>query len=278
MEKIFTVSLSGNAERNFDMMNFDFSGKVIVVSGGGSGMGFLTCKRFCEMGGSAVLSDINKETLDKCVDEINAIREGAAVGVVCDVRNYDEVCNVCRKAIDTYGRIDAVVPFAGGAELRVLHDVWKSHTDSNDFCDIPIEIYDWSLDVNLRSQMYFDHAATKYMREQKSGVLIHIGSVTGQEGCYDSIGYATAKSGAMNGLTKSMALFGAKYGIRCNCVAPGPVLTRPGMANMKTLEGRAAEPSEIVDLVLYLISDDGSFFNGVTLLCDGGRSIMWNRS
>lgn len=256
-------------------MKFDFSGKVLVVSGGASGMGFLACKKFVEMGGYAVLSDIDGNALDKCVEEINTIRENSAIGVVCDVREYAQVCNVCEKAIEKYGRIDAVVPFAGGAELRVLSDLWRKTTSSMDFPDIPIEVYDWSLDVNLRSQLYFDHAATKYMREQKSGVLIHIGSITGEEGCEHNVGYAASKSAAMNGLTKSMARYGAQYGIRCNCVAPGPVLTRPGMANMKTLAGRAAEPEELVDLVLYLISDEGSFFNGVNLLCDGGRNVMW---
>lgn len=256
-------------------MKFDFSGKVLVVSGGASGMGFMSCKKFVEMGGSAVLADIDQASLDRCVAEINEIREDSAIGVLCDVRDYAQVCNVCEKAMEKFGRIDAVVPFAGGAELRVMADLWHKTTHSMDFPDIPIEVYDWSLDVNLRSQLYFDHAATKYMREQKSGVLIHIGSITGEEGCEANVGYATAKSAAMSGLTKSMARYGAKYGIRCNCVAPGPVLTRASMANMKTLVGRAAETEELVDLVLYLISDEGSFFNGVNLLCDGGRSVMW---
>jgi NAD(P)-dependent dehydrogenase (short-subunit alcohol dehydrogenase family) len=81
----------------------------------------------------------------------------------------------------------------------------------------------------------------------------------------------------MNGLTKSMAQFGAPYNIRCNCIAPGPVLTRPDMANMKTLAGRAAEPIEIINAFLYLASDEGAFINGETLLMDGGRNVMFNK-
>ena len=79
----------------------------------------------------------------------------------------------------------------------------------------------------------------------------------------------------MTGLVKSLAQYGARHGkIRAVCVAPGPVLTRAAMANMKTMIGRAAEPGEIVDLVEYLISDKAAFITGVTYLIDGGRSCM----
>ena len=115
------------------------------------------------------------------------------------------------------------------------------------------------------------------MREQKSGVIINIGSITGEEGCATNVAYSTSKSGAMNGLTKSLALYGSKYSIRCVCVSPGPVLTRPGMAAMKTALGRAAEPEELVNMLLYAASDEGSFLDGVNILMDGGRNIMRNK-
>ena len=115
------------------------------------------------------------------------------------------------------------------------------------------------------------------MAKQNSGVIVHLGSITGEEGCGANISYSASKSALMNGMTKSIALAGAPYHIRCFCVAPGPVLTRPGMAGMKTLEGRAAEPREIVDLIMYLASEKGDFVNGVYILADGGRNIMRNK-
>jgi NAD(P)-dependent dehydrogenase (short-subunit alcohol dehydrogenase family) len=115
------------------------------------------------------------------------------------------------------------------------------------------------------------------MREQKSGVILGIGSITGHEGSDTAIGYATSKSAVMNGWVKSVAFAGAKYNIRCNAIAPGPVMTRPGMANMKTLIGRAAEPQEIVDLMLYLASDMSESITGQSILIDGGRSIMFDK-
>jgi len=252
-------------------MKFDFSGQVILASGAASGMGLLACKRYVEMGGSAVMADINKEALDAAVDEVNAIRAGAAVGVICDVRKYEDICNARDVAVKEFGRIDLLVPFAGGAELRVLNIA------EHDFVKVPIEVYDWSIDVNLRSQLYFDHAVLPVMKEQKSGSIVHIGSVSGAEPSNSNVGYATAKSGAMNGLTKSIAYYGAPFGIRCNAVAPGPVLTRAAMANMKTALGRAAEPDEIVNFILYLASPEGAFFTGESILIDGGRSVMLNK-
>jgi len=249
-------------------MKFDFTGKVALLTGAASGMGLLTARCFVEMGGSVVMTDINPEALNEKVAEINALRAGAAVGVVCDVRDYAQICHARDVAVETYGRIDLAVPFAGGAEIRVLK------VPNAEFPDIPIDVYDWSIDVNLKGQLYLAHAVLTPMREQNSGVIVNIGSITGEEGSESSVGYATSKSAAMNGLTKSIAQYGAKYGIRCVCVAPGPVLTRDAMANMQTALGRAAEPRELVDLILYLASAEGSFFNGVNLLMDGGRSIL----
>ena len=90
--------------------------------------------------------------------------------------------------------------------------------------------------------------------------------------------YPTAKSGVMYGLTKSLAQYGAKYDVRCVCVSPGPVLTRAAMAGMKTLLGRAAEPQEIIDLILFIASEKGQFINGENIMIDGGRNAMgrWN--
>ncbi len=122
--------------------------------------------------------------------------------------------------------------------------------------------------------VYFCHQVMRYMREQKSGVIINLGSITGEEGDPNGSDYAFSKSGVMYGLTKSMAVLGAKYNVRCCCVSPGPILTRPGMASMKTLLGRAGEPIELVDMILYLCSDKASFVTGTNYMVDGGRGLL----
>ena len=249
----------------------DFSGKTVISTGAASGMGLLFAQNIVELGGNAVLCDVNEEVLMNEVNKLKEKRPGSAIGVICDVRDYNQVAAVRDKAVETFGRIDIMANFAGGTAVR-MRNVDRSKYP--EFPDIPIDVYDWGIDVNLKGAFYFNHAVAKTMREQKSGLIINIGSITGAEGTADGMDYSTSKAGLMYGLTKSVAQFGAPYNIRCVCVAPGPVLTRASMANMKTLLGRAAEPQEIIDLCLFIASDKGQLINGETIMIDGGRNAM----
>ena len=248
-----------------------FEGRTLFVTGAASGMGLLCARCFAREGGNVAMADIDEAALAEKVREVRA-EGGRAIPVCCDVRDYAQVCQARDRAVEEFGSIDVLVNFAGGAAYRI----WKVPAGT-EFPDVPIEVYDWGIDVNLKGQFYCDHAVMKQMVRQKRGVILNIGSITGEEGSSTSVDYATAKSGAMYGLTKSLAIYGGKYGIRCCCVSPGPVLTRPAMANMKTLLGRAAQPQEIVDMVLYLASDQASFITGTNFLLDGGRNVMQNK-
>lgn len=249
----------------------NFLGKVAISTGAASGMGLLFSQNWAELGGNIVMCDVNENALNEKVAEINSKGGGRALAVVCDVRDYGNVCNARDKAVAEFGAIDVVANFAGGTAVRMRNIDYDKYPE---FPDVPIEVYDWGIDVNLKGPFYFAHAVLGQMREQKSGLIINIGSITGQEGDGYGMDYPTSKAGLMFGLTKSIAQFGSKYGIRCVCVSPGPVLTRPSMAGMKTLLGRAAEPQEIIDLCLYLASDKGQFINGENIMIDGGRNAM----
>ena len=249
----------------------DFTGKTAISTGAASGMGLLFAENFAKLGGNVVLCDVNEKVLKEKVEEINSKNKGKAIGSVCDVRDYQQVCNARDKAVEEFGRIDIMANFAGGTAVRMQNVDRKKYQE---FPDVPIDVYDWGIDVNLKGPFYFAHAVLKQMREQKSGLIINIGSITGQEGDPYGMDYPTAKAGLMFGLTKSIAQFGAKHGIRCVCVSPGPVLTRAAMASMKTLLGRAAEPQEIIDLCLFIASDKGQFINGENIMIDGGRNAM----
>ncbi len=253
--------------------DFDFHGKTAISTGAASGMGLLFAQNFARLGGNVVLCDVNAETLKEKVDEINANGRGKAIGIICDVRDYKQVCSARDEAVAAFGSIDVMANFAGGTARRMLNVGW-----GDEFPDVPIDVFDWGLDVNLKGPFYFAHAVLSQMREQKSGLILNIGSIIGEEGDGNGMDYSTAKAGLMHGLTKSIAQYGAKYGIRCVCVSPGPVLTRAAMANMKTLLGRAAQPQEIVDLCLFLASEKGQFINGENIMIDGGRNAMgrWN--
>ena len=185
------------------------------------------------------------------------------------------MCAARDKAVETFGSIDVMANFAGGTAVRMQKVDSQKYPE---FPDVPIEVYDWGIDVNLKGPFYFAHAVLKQMRIQKSGLIINIGSITGAEGGGYGVDYPTAKAGLMYGLTKSIAQYGAAYNVRCVCVSPGPVLTRAAMASMKTLLGRAAEPQEIIDLILFIASEKGQFINGENIMIDGGRNAMgrWN--
>ena len=249
----------------------EFANKTAIVTGGASGMGFLFAQNWTALGGNIVMCDVNEAVLTEKVAKINSDGKGKAMGVVCDVRDYAQVCNARDKAVEAFGSVDVLANFAGGTATRVLKVDKKEYPE---FPDVPIDVFDWGIDVNLKGPFYFAHAVLSQMRQQNSGLILNIGSITGAEGSKYGMDYSTAKAGLMYGLTKSVAQYGSKYGVRCVCVSPGPVLTRAAMSKMKTLLGRAAEPQEIIDLCLFLASDKGQFINGENIMIDGGRNAM----
>ena len=252
----------------------NFENQVAISTGAASGMGLLFAENWAALGGNVVMCDVNEAVLVEKVANINAQGKGKAIGVLCDVRDYGQVCDARDRAVETFGSIDVLANFAGGTAVRMQKVGREQYPE---FPDVPIEVYDWGLDVNLKGPFYFAHAVLKQMREQKSGLIINIGSIAGVEGDPYGMDYPTAKAGLMYGLTKSLAQYGSYYGIRAVCVSPGPVLTRAAMANMKTLLGRAAEPQEIIDLCLFIASDKGQFINGENIMIDGGRNAMGRR-
>ena len=234
----------------------EFANKTAISTGAASGMGLLFAQQWASRGGNVVMCDVNLSVLEEEAAKISAAGRGKAVAVSCDVRDYIQVCAARDRAVETFGSIDVMANFAGGTAVRMQKVDRQKYPE---FPDVPIEVYDWGLDVNLKGPFYFAHAVMKQMREQKSGLIINIGSITGMEGSSYGVDYPTAKSALMNGFTKSLAQVGAPHGIRAVCVSPGPVLTREAMASMKTLLGRAAEPIEVVNLITYLCSDQASF-------------------
>ncbi len=251
----------------FQKMMFDFSGKTAIITGAGSGMGKLQSECFAEMGANVVLCDVNIDAAEVVASEIRA-KGGKAIAVQVDVRDFAQIEAAKNKTMETFGSIDILVNFAGGASCRIKQV-------KEQFKDYPVDVLDWGIDVNLKGPLYFTRSVIGQMIEQKSGVIIYLGSIVGSEGGGGmSLDYSVAKSGLMTGMVKSIAQYGAQHGIRAVCVSPGPVLTREAMAKMKTLIGRAAEPIEVVNLVSYLASDAASSITGVNIPIDGGRSAM----
>lgn len=240
-----------------------FKNKVAVITGASTGIGYLTAESLAKEGAVVALLGTKQATINEAAKRISS-QGFDALGYEVDVRDYSKVSACVDDLIAKYGHIDILVNCAGGASIRVFNRTEPFH-------EMPIEFLDWGIDVNLKGSLHMAHAVIGHMIEQKCGVIINVGSIDGQTGGA-AIDYSAAKSGVMNGLTKSLALYGAPHGVRCCCVSPGPVLTRPAMAKMKTPLGRAAETHEVVDLILYLCSDQAAFITGSNYLIDGGRS------
>lgn len=243
-----------------------FKGRTAMITGGASGMGLLSGQKLAAAGANVVLCDVNREALEAAADGIRAAG-GQALPLVVDIRKYPEVEAAEKQAVAQFGAVDILLNCAGGMSGRCC----KCNVS---FEQLPIEVIDWGIDVNLRGAIYCCRAVLGGMMARKRGVIINFGSVTGEHGGGGaSLDYSAEKS-AMHGLTKSLAILGAPHGVRACCVVPGPVLTRPGMANLKTLIGRAGEPEELVDFVLYLCSDKAAFITGSSHLVDGGRMLL----
>ena len=243
-----------------------FKGRTAMITGGASGMGFLSGKKLAEAGANVVLCDVNEELLKTAAEEIRA-SGGSVLPLVVDIRHYAEVEQAEKKAVETFGAVDILLNCAGGMSGRCCNC-------NVSFEQLPIEVIDWGLDVNLRGAIYCCRAVLGGMMQRKRGVIINFGSVIGEKGAGGACLDYSAEKSAMKGMTKSLAVLGAPYNVRACCVIPGPVLTRPGMAKMKTLLGRAAEPIELVDFILYLCSDKAAFITGSAHLVDGGNVLL----
>ena len=250
------------------MTDEGFAGKVAVLTGAASGMGLRTAERLAAAGAKVVMCDLDEARLRQAVERLGreAVerRGGQVLACPCDVRKFADAERAAQLSIDLFGAIDLLIPFAGGNEARICG------TRGIPFYEQPIETIDWGIDVNLRGPVYFARACLPHMVAAKRGVICLIGSVMGVEA--DAIGamYGAAKSGLFN-FVKSLALAGGPHGVRAVCVSPGPVLTRPGMATMATVRGAAAQPDELVNVILYLCSDAASFVTGANVLVDGGH-------
>ena len=130
----------------------NFEDKVAISSGAASGMGLLFAKEWVRLGGNVVMTDVNEKILMEKVTEINAQYPGKAIGVVCDVREYEQICNVRDTAVEAFGRIDVMANFAGGTAVRMRKVDRKQYPE---FPDVPIDVYDWGMDVNLKGPFYF---------------------------------------------------------------------------------------------------------------------------
>lgn len=249
-------------------MNYDFNGKVALVTGAGSGIGRATANAFGKSGAAVIVSDVNEQGGDETVDLIKQAG-GKAIFVKCDVSNATEVDAMVERALKEYGRLDYGHNNAGITNVQA--DEWDE------------DVWDRALSINLTGVMHCMRAEAKAMLQNGGGAIVNTSSINGLTGNASQPAYVSTKH-AVVGLTRHGALKWAKQNIRVNCVCPGVIETamtevvasnpqyRAAMENMTPL-GRMGQPEEIASAVLWLCSDQASFVTGHPLVIDGGATV-----
>lgn len=245
-------------------------GKVAVITGGNAGIGEAVAKRFAEEGAAVVVTGRRPQELDRVVGVIRH-GKGKALGVAGSVTDEAHVQDVARKALDSFGRIDILVNNAGIGDFgKRLHE-----TDDATWANV--------LDVNLTGVFRMTRAIVPQMIKQGRGAIINVSSVASLVGISGLPAY-TASKGALDALTRAVAVDYAKDGIRCNVVNPGLVdtpMAAPLMADPDRLQPilsqyairRPGSVDEIANMILYLASDESVWVTGATFRIDGGMTV-----
>ena len=239
--------------------------KVAVVTGGSRGIGLATVKAFLQEGAAVVLCASRQETADRAVAELKAELPDAVVEGICP--NLADAAAV-QTAIDAvaakYGRIDILVNNAGMSE-------------STPFANYTEELFDKTMDLNVKGVFNCAHAAAKWMAEQHSGVILNTSSVVSITGQVTGVAYPTSKF-AVNGFTLTLARELGPQGIRVNAVAPGITETDMMKAVPKEILDplvaqiplrRLGQPEDIANALVFLASEKASYITGVVLSVDG---------
>ena len=247
-------------------------GKVIVVTGGGSGLGKAMTKYFLELGANVVITSRDLEKLQNTATELEQDLNGKCLAVQCDVRHYDEVENMLKQALATFGKVDVLLNNAAGNFI--------SPTER-----LSANAFDTIIDIVLKGSKNCTLAFGKHWidTKQTNKVILNIVTTYAWTGSAYVVPSATAKAGVL-AMTRSLSVEWAKYGIRSNAIAPGPFPTKgawdrllPGdlaekfdMAKKVPLQ-RVGDHQELANLAAYLVSDFSSYVNGEVITIDGGE-------
>jgi NAD(P)-dependent dehydrogenase (short-subunit alcohol dehydrogenase family) len=249
--------------------------KVCVITGAGSGMGRIAAELFAREGARVVAVDVSEEVAEATVAAVRA-GGGEATGVAADVSDEGAARRMIDHALATYGRIDCLYNNAG-----IMPEADHSVIDTD------VATWDKVMAVNVRGVFLGCKYAIPPMIEQGSGSIINIASFVAILGCTVPQDAYTASKGAVLSLTRSLAVQFAPSGVRSNSISPGPIetpllmdwLLKDEAAKKLRLarnpSGRFGKPEEIVNVAVYLASDESRWTNGANFVIDGGITVNY---
>jgi len=250
-----------------------FSGKVAIVTGGGTGLGRSMSKYLLELGATVVITSRKIDVLTKTAEELSTETGSRCIPIVCDVRDYDAVEAMLQQAIAQCGKVDMLVNNAAGNFISPTERL--SH-----------RAFDSVVDIVLKGTYNCTLACGKYWIENKlPASVLNIVTTYAWTGSGYVVPSACGKAGVL-ALTRSLAVEWGKYQIRLNAIAPGPFPTEgawsrlvpPGMEEdfdmaKKNAIGRLGDHQELANLAAYLLSDFAAFMTGEVVVLDGGEWI-----
>jgi len=246
--------------------------KIVVITGGASGIGTAAAKLFGQHGAKVVVSDLNLENA-QAIAEVIKNDGGEAIALAANVANHEEVKSLIHQTVKRFGQIDVLVNNAGIGPSQM-----KRTADSS------LEDWDRVIAVNQSGVFYGMKYALQQMFKQGGGNIVNIASLAGLKASSHNISYAASKF-AVVGMTKSAALEYAKKNIRINAVCPSYTYSKlldqlfafkEGMDELLLSQvpmGRFGEASEIAETIVWLASDNTSYITGQTITIDGGTSL-----
>jgi NAD(P)-dependent dehydrogenase (short-subunit alcohol dehydrogenase family) len=247
---------------------FKLEGKIAVVTGGAGGIGEALALGLGYHGATVVVSSRNREAIESVAQKISNETGNEAVAIAVDVTDEQSTADLMNRVKEKYGRIDILVNAMG---MNIKHDAFE----------YPMEDWEKLFDVNVKGTMIACKAAGRIMREQKSGAIVNLSSVRGIRGYTGgNTGYCATK-GAVELITRALALEWAPHGIRVNALGPALVITpgtrhiaeNPELAKKYASAvpmGRIGMPEDMVGAVVFLASDAAGFVSGQTIYVDGG--------
>jgi 3-oxoacyl-[acyl-carrier protein] reductase len=250
---------------------FDFSGRSVVVTGGGKGIGKVYAEEFAKAGARVAAADIDADAAKAVAEALRAAGlEAIAVGV--DIASEDSAKAMAQAVLDRYGAIDVLINNA--SLMSVL--------PRRSWLEIPVDEWDRVMAVNLRGMFLCCRAVFPVMKAQKRGKIVNISSSRVWEGAPNRLHYTTSKAGVI-GFTRALAREVGEFGITVNALTPGitqsetQVVSSSGNYLATRIAGRAIErvqvPADLVGAVMFLSSPASDFMTGQTINVDGGKSM-----
>jgi NAD(P)-dependent dehydrogenase (short-subunit alcohol dehydrogenase family) len=250
-------------------------GKVSIITGGGSGMGRVAAELFAREGARVVVADVHEPSGEETVAAVRAAG-GEASFVRADVSDEGEARAMVEHAVRTFGRVDVLYNNAG-----IMPEADHSVVDTD------VATWDRVMAINVRGVFLGCKHAIPPMLDQGSGSIINIASFVAILGCSVPQDAYTASKGAVLALTRSLAVQFAGRGVRSNAISPGPIetpmlmdwLLKDEAAKQLRLarnpSGRFGRPEEIVNVGIYLASDESRWTNGANFVVDGGITVNY---